>query len=165
MDTDDEKFFEVLAEQKTTAEGEYHEGYGVELAKAKPAAVKQPTLKKEEKLPDFDGAEGQLTVDVYQNEKEIVIESAIAGVKADDLDIHVTKDSVNIKGERNREQRVENEDYFYQECYWGRFSRSIILPQEVDPDGATVNFKNGILIIRLPKSNRSASKKLRVKVE
>lgn len=164
MENDDEKFFEALAEQKTTAEEEYKEEYDVELAKAKSVVEKQPILKKE-KLPEYDGAEGQLTIDVYQNPKEIVIESAIAGVKPEDIDVNVSGDSVTIKGERHRVEEVKDEDYFYQECYWGRFSRSIILPQEVDPDGATVNFKNGILTVRLPKIERSSSKKIKVKVE
>lgn len=107
--------------------------------------------------------EGQLTVDVYQTPNEIVIESPIAGVNADDLDISITNESVTIRGKRERMERVREEDYFYQECYWGRFSRSIILPQEVDPEQAEANIKNGVLAIRLPKINRQKSKKLKVK--
>jgi HSP20 family protein len=77
----------------------------------------------------------------------------------------VTADSVSIRGSRHREKEADNEDYLYQECYWGRFARSIILPQEVDPDGANVTFKNGILTIRLPKVNKKKSKKLKVSFE
>jgi HSP20 family protein len=109
--------------------------------------------------------EGQLTIDVYQTPNDIVIESAIAGVKPEDLDIEVNTDSVTIRGERRREHEVKEEDYFYQECYWGRFSRSVVLPQEIDPDKASVSFKNGILTVKLPKLSRSRSRKLRVKVE
>ena len=75
-------------------------------------------------------------------------------VRPDDIDIQVTPDSISIKGSRHREKEVHDEDYLYQECYWGRFARSIILPQEVDPDGATVGFKNGILTVRLPKASK-----------
>ena len=110
-------------------------------------------------------SEGQLTIDVYQTATEIVIESAIAGVSPDDLDIDVTTDSITIRGERQRNQEVEEEDYFYRECYWGRFSRSVILPEEVDPESAEVTFKNGILNVRLPKLNRKKSRKLKVRVE
>lgn len=116
-------------------------------------------------LKDDDEPEGQLTIDVYQTPSEIVIESTIAGVKPEDLDVDVATDSVSIRGARRHEKEVKDEDYFYRECYWGRFSRSIILPQEVDPDAAVVNLKNGILTIHLPKLNRAKSKKLKVKIE
>ena len=109
--------------------------------------------------------EGKLTIDVYQTPSEIVVESAIAGIKPEDLDINVSSDSITIKGERRHEEEVKEEDYFYQECYWGRFSRSVILPEEVDPDSATVNFKNGVLTVRLPKVSKVKSKKLKIKVD
>lgn len=107
--------------------------------------------------------DGWLTVDVYQTPTEIVIESAVAGVNPDELDIVATPDSVSIKGERHREKEVRDEDYLHKECYWGRFSRSVILPQEVDPENAEVHFKNGILTVHLPKSEKQKMKKLRVK--
>ena len=110
-------------------------------------------------------AEGQLTIDVYQMPDEIVIESTIAGVKPEDLDINITSEAVTIRGERKREKKVREDDYFYQECYWGRFSSSIILPQEIDPDKAVANLKNGILTIRLPKLNRQKGRSLKVKFE
>jgi HSP20 family protein len=120
----------------------------------------------EDSSDDFAGEpEGQLTIDVYQTPADIVIESAIAGVRPEDIDINVTNDSITIRGERKRENAIRDEDYFYQECYWGRFSRSVILPQEVDPDSASVNFKNGVLTVRLPKLNRKKTRKLRVRVE
>ncbi len=110
-------------------------------------------------------AEGQLTVDVYQNNDEIVVQSTVAGVAADDLDINITSESVTIRGERSKEEAVEENDYFYQECFWGSFSRSIILPQEIDPDHSTAVIKNGILIIRMPKVNRQKAKKIKVKID
>jgi HSP20 family protein len=107
--------------------------------------------------------EGQLTIDVYQTKDDIVIESTIAGVKPEDLDIDITNESVSIRGERRRETCVPESDYLYQECYWGRFSRSVILPQEIDPDKASAEMDQGILKITLPKINREKSKKLRIK--
>ncbi|MBI4119218.1 MAG: Hsp20/alpha crystallin family protein [Parcubacteria group bacterium] len=112
---------------------------------------------------DFDEAEGQLTIDIYQTPDEIVIQSTIAGIRSEDLDIQITSESVTIRGIRRREEEVRDEDYFYQECYWGRFSRSVILPQEIDAEKAAANIKNGVLTIRLPKLNRQKSKKLKVK--
>ena len=61
--------------------------------------------------------------------------------------------------------KVEAKDYLYQECFWGSFSRSIILPQEIDPDRAVATLKNGVLTIRLPKVDRQKAKKIKVKVE
>jgi len=107
--------------------------------------------------------EGQLTVDVYQTPSEFVIESTIAGVDPDDVDVDVTSESVTIKGSRKRKRSVTEDDYLYQECFWGKFSRSIILPQEVDPERAESSLKNGILTIRLPKLHREQTKKLKIK--
>ena len=150
-------------EQKVDAAEEYK----VELAKTAGNVAQKPHLaQKEDKKIEYESdSEGQLTVDVYQTSTEIVVESAIAGVKAEDIDINVANDSVTIRGSRHRDKEVKEQDYFYQECYWGRFSRSVILPQEVDPEEATVSFRNGILTVRLPKRDKQKSKKLKVKVE
>ncbi len=116
--------------------------------------------------PDIDEEmEGQLTVDVYQTPDEIIVESTIAGVDPENIDVDVTSESVTIRGERKREKKIDEADYFYQECFWGKFSRSIILPQEIDPDKAASSIKNGILIVRLPKIHRNKSRKVKVKTE
>jgi len=73
-------------------------------------------------------AEGQLAIDVYQTTDEIVVESTIAGVKGADIDVDVTSERVTIRGERRKETAVPDGDYYYQECFWGKFSRSVILP-------------------------------------
>lgn len=99
-------------------------------------------------LEDYSG---QLAVDVYQTEKDIVIVSTIAGVRPEDIDIAINNDMVTIRGRREREQEVSEDEYLYQECYWGGFSRSIILPTDVKADRAQASFKNGVLTIRLPK--------------
>lgn len=111
-----------------------------------------------------DEGEGQLAIDVYQTKDALIIEAPIAGVTdAENLDVSITNESVTVRGKREREVKIKEEDYFYQECYWGRFSRSIILPQEIDPEKAEATIKNGILIIKLPKLHRQKTKKLRVK--
>ncbi len=161
MDTQDEKFFETLAGAKSEADHDYE----VEFAKADGATIARATRATRATKAETSEPEGQLTVDVYQTSSDIVIESAIAGVKAEDIDVNVTPDSISIRGSRQREKRADDEDYLYQECYWGRFARSIILPQEVDPENADVTFKNGILTVRLPKANRKKSRKLHVRTE
>ncbi len=111
---------------------------------------------------EWPKSEGQLAVDVYQTKSELIIQSAIAGVKPEELDISVEEDLVIIKGERKRPIE-ENEDYFSQECYWGPFSRKIILPVEVDPGRIDASLKNGILIIRMPKIVREKKMKVTIK--
>ena len=132
-----------------------------ELAKAGGSAVSR--AKAAEEL--YEGEEGQLTIDLYQTADEIFLESPIAGVKPEDLDISITNESVTVSGKRDKEKRIKEEDYFYQETYWGRFSRSVILPQEVDAEKSEASVKNGVLTIRLPKLNRQRSKKLKVQSE
>lgn len=112
---------------------------------------------------ESDGAEGQLTIDVYQTENDIVIKSTIAGVKPEDLDVSINNDMVTVKGERKNEEIVENGNYYYQECYWGSFSRSVLLPVDVIPEKADASLKNGILTIRLPKADTTKTKKIQVR--
>lgn len=109
-------------------------------------------------------SEGQLVVDVYQTNGEIVIQSAIAGVKPQELEISVENDVVTIKGERKKTMEKEEKNYFYQECYWGRFSREIILPAEVDASRTEAAIKDGILTIRIPKIEKE-KKKVNIKEE
>ncbi len=127
------------------------------------SAVRERHLDSAEEFTDED--EGQLTIDLYQSADEIILESPIAGVKPEDLDIAITSESVTIKGKREKDKRIKDEDYFYQECYWGRFARSIILPQEVDAEKSEAAIKNGVLVIKLPKLNRQRSKKIKVQAE
>ena len=111
-------------------------------------------------------SEGQLTVDVYQDGKNIIVESTVAGVDPENLEINITNESVTIRGTREREKTIEDKDFFYQECFWGTFSRSVILPYEVDPEKSTAAIsKNGLLIIKMPRLDRKKAKKLQVKVD
>lgn len=102
------------------------------------------------KKNDAPEKEGQLTLDVYKEGDNIVIKSTIAGVSADDIDISITNDMVTVKGERKKDEKVSSSDYYYQELYWGKFSRSVILPVDINPDKARASLKNGVLIIKLP---------------
>ncbi|MDP2855919.1 MAG: Hsp20/alpha crystallin family protein [bacterium] len=110
-------------------------------------------------------SEGQLTIDVYQTPQEIVIKSAVAGVKPEDIDISIINDMVTIKGQRLQEDTVKSDDYFYQECYWGRFSRSVILPVDIDSDRVSASLKNGILTVRMPKLDKAKIKKIKIKTD
>lgn len=107
--------------------------------------------------------EGQLSVDVYETEKEIVVKATIAGVKPEDLNIIVHNDLLTIRGKREEENPIEPVNYICNECYWGGFSRTIVLPQYVKTDKIKAILKNGVLTIILPKAMTSA--KVKVKEE
>lgn len=118
---------------------------------------------KGEKLSSWLEPEGQLAVDVFQTEKYIVIQSAIAGIKSEDLDINVSNDVVFISGKRERNFEEKEINYFYKECYWGKFSREVILPVECDTSKIEATLKNGILTIKIPKAEKEKLNKIAIK--
>jgi HSP20 family protein len=115
----------------------------------------------------FDEAEeeeeGQLTVDVYQTPSEIIIKTMVAGVKPEDLDVGITRDSVTIRGRREEDRTVSEGDYFHKELYWGAFSRTVLLSEEIDVDEAEAVEKYGMLILHLPKVDKNRATKLKVR--
>ncbi|HPX52186.1 MAG TPA: Hsp20/alpha crystallin family protein [Candidatus Paceibacterota bacterium] len=123
----------------------------------------------EKTLSDFRGEDeyeeedGELSVDVYQTPNEIIIEAMLAGVKPEDLQISITRDMVTIKGRRDGNTQISDDDYFYRELYWGSFSRSILLPHEIEIESVEAVEKHGLLIIRLPKIDKARQAKVKVK--
>ncbi|MBU4360929.1 Hsp20/alpha crystallin family protein [Candidatus Parcubacteria bacterium] len=114
---------------------------------------------------DKEEAEGQLSVDVFQTKEAVIIKSTIAGVKPEDIDIAIDNDVITIRGERKLEESVKEDDYFYQECYWGSFSRSVVLPVEIQSDQVDASLKNGVLTVVLPKTKKNKSVAVKVKSE
>lgn len=106
--------------------------------------------------------EGQLAVDVYQTKEAIVIKAPIAGVTKADIDISVLDGVVTIRGERRDEKEVEEDHYFVQECYWGAFSRSVILPTATDDEHAAAALEHGVLTITIPKSQQEKVRKIKI---
>lgn len=107
--------------------------------------------------------EGQLSIDVYQTPTAIIVKSTIAGVKPDDIDISINNDMLTIRGKREMSESVKAENYLYRECYWGSFSRSIILPVEIEANKIEATLENGVLTVALPKSK--VSKQISIKVK
>ena len=107
--------------------------------------------------------DAELTVDVYQTADMIVVKSMIAGVRPEDLDVSITRDTVTIRGKREEERVSSSDDYFIRELYWGSFSRSVTLPEEIDVDESEAIEKHGLLILRLPKLDKKRQSKLKVK--
>lgn len=108
--------------------------------------------------------DGELTVDIYDTGDAIVIQSTVAGVKPEDLDISITNDTVAIRGRRDKFEEIEEKNYYYKELFWGGFSRTVLLPEEIEDDAAEATLKQGLLTIRLPKKKRGVVQKLKVKV-
>src|SRR6266404_5876080 len=114
----------------------------------------------EEWMNDF---EGQLNIDMYQTKDNVIIKSTIAGVRPEDIDITVANDMVTVKGSRRKEENIATDDYFYQECYWGNFSRSVIIPVDIDSEEIEADLKDGILTVISPKAAKAKTKKVKVK--
>lgn len=118
----------------------------------------------EESAPaEEDEGEGQLGVDVYQTPDDIIIKTMVAGVRPEDLDISISRDTVSIKGSREESREVTHDNYFHRELYWGTFSRTIVLSEEIDVENAEASEKHGLLIIRLPKLDKHRETKLKVR--
>jgi HSP20 family protein len=125
--------------------------------------ISEPQKKKEDWSDLNHEPEGQLAIDVYQTEDDLVIQTAIAGVKPESLDISIEGDMITIRGNRERPEEAETKNYFYQECFWGPFSRQMIMSVEIDPSRTEATLKNGILTIRIPKIERERKRKIVVK--
>ena len=110
-----------------------------------------------------DESEGELTVDVYQTPDDIIIKAMVSGMDPNELDISIGRDTVTIKGKREGTREVGDDDYFCRELYWGSFSRTIALPEEIEVEEAEATQKHGLLTIKLPKVDKRKQAKLRVK--
>lgn len=110
----------------------------------------------------FEESDGQLAIDVYQTETMLILKAPIAGVAKEDLEVAVTDEVVTIKGRRHDENSVRQEQYFMQECFWGSFTRSYVLPVAVDADQAQASLKDGILTIMIPKLQESKTRMIQV---
>lgn len=112
---------------------------------------------------DEHGDEGELSIDMYQTPESVIVRAMIPGVKKEDLDIILTRDSLTLKGKRVEEIKIADQNYFQRELYWGSFSRKIELPHEIDIDQAEAIEKAGMLTLVLPRIDKGKQAKLKVK--
>lgn len=140
-------------------EEEQVHSYGAPAQRGKALPIQNPQDIPE---PQQEG-EAQLTVDVFQTANEIVIKALVAGVRPDDIDIAITRDMVTLRGRRVEQKDIDDDNYVYRELYWGAFSRTVVLPAEIDVDMAEAEQKHGLLTIRLPKINKDRQTKLKVR--
>ena len=142
---------EIEEELEDLSEEEYEE------------TVDKPEENTEGEWLEDDFEEGQLSIDVFQDPKSLIIKSTIAGVKPEDIDISINNDMLTIRGKREMQEEIHEENYLYGECYWGSFSRSIILPVEIEADKIDASLENGVLTVVLPKAKNAQQISIKVK--
>lgn len=106
--------------------------------------------------------EGQLSIDVYQDDHSIYILAPVAGVRASDVDISITDEVVTIRGNRKPSHDAGDERHFTQECYWGPFSRSYVLPIAVNSENSKATLKDGLLKVEIPKDEKVKTKVIKI---
>lgn len=116
----------------------------------------RPTAKTDASQLMVHKQEGQLSVDVLETKTELVVIATMAGTKPDDIELHLHNDFLTIRGQRHSPVN-ESAHYFYQEGFWGSFSRTIVLPVDVKADAAHSEYRNGVLTIRLPKAQQTST--------
>ncbi len=99
--------------------------------------------------------EGELPVDIAETADALIIMAPVAGADPENISIHLDGDILTIRGTRDRELVRTADHFFSEECFWGNFSRSVILPVEVKSDEAHAQFKNGMLTLVIPKQTKS----------
>jgi len=108
--------------------------------------------------------DGELPIDMYQTPDAIIIRALVAGVSPNDLDIAITRDMVTLSGKRQELQEVSDDNYYHRELFWGSFSRTVLLPDEILIDESEAREKHGLLEIILPKVDKDRSTRLDVKI-
>ena len=104
-------------------------------------------------------------IDMYQTDDEIVVKAALPGIKADEVQINITGELLNIKGEIKQEEEKKERAWHIREQRWGAFERSVMLPTDVVADKAKADFENGILTITLPKAEGVKPKTINIKAK
>jgi HSP20 family protein len=104
-------------------------------------------------------------VDVYEEKDDVIVKAEVPGLSKEDLDVTLTESTVTIKGEKKKEEEIKEKNYYRNERSCGSFARSIELPAEVKTDHAKASFKDGILEIRLPKTEEAKKKTTKVKID
>ena len=118
---------------------------------------------KKENWIEEEHEEAELTVDVYQTPGELVVQTMVAGVRPEDLELTISRDMITIRGKREESRSINEENFFTKELYWGAFSRTVLLPAEIDPEESEATEKHGLLTVRLPKIDKDRKTSVKVK--
>jgi HSP20 family protein len=104
-------------------------------------------------------------VDVYEEKDDVVIKAEIPGLSKEDISVQVTDSTLTIKGEKKRQEEVKEDDYYRCERSFGSFTRAVALPCDVKADQVKASFKNGVLEVRMPKTEEAKKKAITVKID
>ncbi len=116
-------------------------------------------------LPLWKTWEGNLAVDIYEKDDNVIVEAAVPGFKPEEIDINVTGSTLTIKGEGKTEKEVKEKNYIRHERAFGSFQRIVELPEGLDTDKANAKFEHGILTLTLPKSERIKPKTIKIQAK
>jgi len=104
------------------------------------------------------------SVDIFEEKNDVVVKAELPGMKKEDIDVTVTDDTISISGEKKKEEEIEKKNYHRWECSYGSFARTFTLPAEVQTDKVKAEFKNGVLEVRIPKTDAAIKKEKKVKI-
>lgn len=119
--------------------------------------------KKNNNWIEEENEEAELSIDLYQTPTDVVIQTMVAGVKPEDLDLSIARDIISISGKREENRNIDEENYFAKELYWGKFSRTISLPVEVEPEEVEATEKHGLITIKIKKVDKEKKNTVKVR--
>jgi HSP20 family protein len=126
------------------------------------SGTQQPMADDNDEWNEDEPVAGQLAVDVYETREKLVVKGRVAGVNKSDLDVSIADNTLTIKGTLSAGNEDDVENYFLQECYWGEFSRSLVLPVPVKEDEIEALLKDGVLTISFSKLKQDTIKKIEI---
>ena len=104
-------------------------------------------------------------IEVYEEKDDVVVKAEVPGIKKEELEVNITDDLLTIKGQKKKEEEVKEKGYYYSERSFGSFERSIEIPRPVHTDKAHASFKDGVLEVRIPKTEEAKRKEVKLRVE
>ena len=104
-------------------------------------------------------------VDIFEDGDDLVVKAEVPGMQKEEIEVNISGDSITISGEKKTEEKVDRKNYFRYECSFGSFSRRLPLPVETRIDEARATFRDGVLEIRLPKSEKAKAKVKKIPIE
>ncbi len=122
-----------------------------------------PTWMPRIKFPEL--GEMAPSVDIYEEGGDVVLKAELPGMKKDDIDVNIAGDTVTISGEKKAVEKVERKDFYRLERSFGSFTRKLRLPAEIQPDKAKASFHDGVLEVRIPKTEAAKEKTKKVPIE
>jgi len=134
-----------------------------EYEEEKERSVSHKKDKKDNNWIEEENEEAELAIDVYETPTDIIVQTMVAGVKPGDLELSIARDMVTISGIREEHRNIDEDNYFAKELYWGKFSRTISLPQEVEPEEVEATEKHGLLTIKLQKVDKDKTSSIKIR--